>query len=117
MIGVVLWSDPADRKAVIWCEDHGDLAFYHQPEDEPKDRALDPGDLVHFDVSVDQKLRLVHNPKLVAEAAFRALPDQMDLLDGIVTGRRETAEIRPIPVRYSDTSGSLEHQPVKRRAT
>ena len=28
MFGVVLWADPVDRKAVIWCEDHGDLAYF-----------------------------------------------------------------------------------------
>ena len=27
MLGVVLWSDVSDRKAVIWCEDQGDLAY------------------------------------------------------------------------------------------
>ena len=27
MIGVILWSSPAKEKAVIWCEDHGSLAY------------------------------------------------------------------------------------------
>ncbi len=117
MIGVVLWSDPADRKAVIWCEDHGELAFYHQPEEDPKDMALDPGDLVRFDVSVEQKLRLAHNPKLVAEAAFQALPDQIDLSDGVVMGRSRTAGIHPIPVRRTSHAASSVDHPVKRRVT
>lgn len=27
MIGVIIWSDPIERKAIVWCEDQGDLAF------------------------------------------------------------------------------------------
>lgn len=27
MLGIVLWSDPVRKKAIIWCNDHGDLAF------------------------------------------------------------------------------------------
>ncbi len=27
MYGVVLWSDPQKRQAVVWCSDHGDLAY------------------------------------------------------------------------------------------
>lgn len=32
MLGVVLWADIDDRKAVIWCEDHGNLAYYTAAE-------------------------------------------------------------------------------------
>lgn len=27
MDGIVLWSNPDTQKAVIWCSDHGDLAY------------------------------------------------------------------------------------------
>jgi hypothetical protein len=27
MYGVILWKDPAKGKAVIWCDDHGHLAY------------------------------------------------------------------------------------------
>jgi len=27
MDGIVLWSDPGTHTAVIWCSDHGDLAY------------------------------------------------------------------------------------------
>ncbi|AVW91310.1 hypothetical protein [Celeribacter baekdonensis] len=27
MDGIVLWSDPEAHTAVIWCSDHGDLAY------------------------------------------------------------------------------------------
>lgn len=76
MFGVVLWSDVQEHKAVIWCEDHGDLAFYRQ---ECGDAAmhLDAGDLVQFDMTTDRHQRLAHNPRLVAEGVC---PDIADVL-------------------------------------
>ena len=32
MDGIVLWADPKNHKAVIWCSDHGDLAYATGPE-------------------------------------------------------------------------------------
>lgn len=78
MIGVVLWSDPADRKAVFWCEDQGDLAFYQAP-----DCALDSlvffaaGDMVQFDTVNSRKLRKANNAKLLQGEACIGLPDQL----------------------------------------
>lgn len=77
MFGVVLWSDGQDKKAVIWCEDHGDLAFYRQEDNETR-FALDAGDWVEFDMSMDRNLRFVHNPRLVAEGVFPELPEALD---------------------------------------
>ena len=28
MIGVIIWSDPVERKAVVWCEDQGGFGFF-----------------------------------------------------------------------------------------
>ncbi|MBU2982712.1 hypothetical protein KO498_12925 [Lentibacter algarum] len=74
MYGVVLWSDTIDKKAVIWCEDHGDLAYYVGSEtsifDGPQ---LDAGDLVHFQVSDGEQMRLAQNPELVSECHAPAL--------------------------------------------
>ncbi len=53
--GVILWSDPAIRQAVIWCEDSGDLAYYEAPDD-PVHLAqefFDAGDYVEFDMTDD----------------------------------------------------------------
>lgn len=33
MFGVVLWSNGVSGKAVIWCEDQGDLAFMNMRDD------------------------------------------------------------------------------------
>lgn len=64
MIGVILWSDPEDKKAVIWCEDHGDLAFLSSPDNTHlPDRFFEVGDMVEFDISTRRNLRLAHNTK------------------------------------------------------
>ncbi|MFC3117490.1 hypothetical protein ACFOHS_00995 [Jhaorihella thermophila] len=74
MFGVVLWSDRKDNKAVIWCEDHGDLAFY-RPCCEEAGVSLDTGDWVQFDLTTERDMRLAHNPRLVAEGAYAGIAD------------------------------------------
>lgn len=69
MFGVVLWSDQQDQKAVIWCEDHGDLAFYRRA-DQSGFVSFDAGDWVEFDLTMERHLRFAHNPKLVEECIF-----------------------------------------------
>jgi len=76
MFGVVLWSDTQENKAVIWCEDQGDLAFYRQPG-EGEGISLDAGDLVQFEMTVDRHFRFVHNPRLVAEGYHTGLADEL----------------------------------------
>lgn len=76
MFGVVLWSDINERKAVIWCEDHGDLAFYKQPEHEEQ-LPLDAGDWVQFDLTMERQMRLAHNPRLVSEGVYPGLADAL----------------------------------------
>lgn len=76
MFGVVLWSDVNDRKAVIWCEDHGDLAFCSNSTDELGD-VLDPGDLIQFDMTVDRHMRVAENPRRVTEGAYEGLADTL----------------------------------------
>lgn len=76
MFGVVLWTDIKDRKAVIWCEDHGDLAFCNNSMD-GEGCVLDTGDLIQFDVTVDRHMRLAENPQKVSEGAFQGLADTL----------------------------------------
>ena len=66
MFGVVLWTDATDRRAVIWCEDHGDLAFYsgEEPADQPTPD-LDAGDLIQFDLGEDAEMRRACNLRRV----------------------------------------------------
>lgn len=68
MIGVILWSDTVEGKAVVWCEDQGDLAFmgcgYAPFEDIG---FFEAGDLLEFDVETDGDFRRVNNPRLVQD--------------------------------------------------
>lgn len=68
MCGVVLWSNPDDQKAVIWCEDQGSLAYYVEPEDSAMSGvALDAGDLIEFELREERQFRRVTNPVLLVE--------------------------------------------------
>lgn len=78
MIGVVLWSDASDRKAVFWCEDHGDLAFYEQADGGLDPEAFfDAGDMVQFDVRIEANMRQARNARLVLEQACVGLPERL----------------------------------------
>ena len=76
MIGVILWSDAADQKAVIWCEDQGDLAFLSGHENVVlPDSFFEVGDVVEFDVRTERNMRLVSNPKRVEQSWGTSLHD------------------------------------------
>ena len=64
MYGLVLWSDPEHRQAVIWCEDHGDLAFFRADPDRDN-HALRAGDLISCVPERSGGLRLVRAFELV----------------------------------------------------
>lgn len=78
MLGVILWSDPHDRKAVIWCEDQGDLAFLNEAKcDIARDGFFDAGDVVQFDLEINCSVRKAHNPMLLVERAGRSLTEAL----------------------------------------
>ncbi len=67
MSGVVLWANKNDGKAVIWCEDQGDLAYFTSGNlaDLHSGWPLDAGDLVSFDLEETSNIRLAHRPELL----------------------------------------------------
>lgn len=79
MYGVVLWSDADERKAVIWCEDQGNLAFY-TPGDKSalEGVSLDAGDLIQFDVREEQNMRFAKNPQLVGQSQYPGIADRLN---------------------------------------
>lgn len=101
MIGVILWSDTLERKAVVWCEDQGDLAFLgsgcvqHEYLGQ-----LTAGDLLEFDVEIEGNLRCVNNPTLLKSY------ETHDVAASLISTARETkattgkilAFPNPIPV-------------------
>ena len=65
MLGVVLWANARATTALIWCEDHGDLALYEEDgESLHGGEALDAGDLISFEVAGDPRARMRRAGKL-----------------------------------------------------
>ncbi|MEM9637627.1 MAG: hypothetical protein AAF252_15570 [Pseudomonadota bacterium] len=109
MIGVVLWSDASDRKAVIWCEDQGDLAFLNSADDLlHSDAFFDAGDVVQFDMEVHASMRRAHNPRLVLEQAGAGLPDALRRSASADAQPRPSAKIIPFEPR---DAGVRQHYP------
>ena len=78
MLGVILWNDPETDRAVIWCEDQGQLAFYRPDLSKPKlSDELTVGDLVQFDLRQDETLRYAHNVHLVAGNHYKDIADNL----------------------------------------
>ena len=114
MFGVVLWSDEQEQKAVIWCEDHGDLAFYSNTGDGSR-HVLDAGDWVQFDMTMERHQRFAHNPRLISEGVY---PDLADALSAIPVSRpvSEPPQERPETVRRARGSAQvIPFQPTRLR--
>ncbi|WP_299374384.1 hypothetical protein [uncultured Tateyamaria sp.] len=103
MIGVILWSDAADQKAVIWCEDQGDLAFLANPEPQAQcDAFFAVGDVVEFDVQTDRNMRLANNAIRVRQNQGPTLTDGLLTLAGESPAEMtETAEIIPFRIDHA----------------
>ena len=65
MIGVVVWADTAKSRAVIWCEDQRDLAYYLQQDVVSKPVVLQKGDLVEFESHYESGLRMAAGVQVV----------------------------------------------------
>lgn len=108
MMGVVLWSDASDRKAVIWCEDQGDLAFLNSKEPLLDGEVFfDAGDVVQFDMEIQATMRRAHNPRLVVERAGVGLPEALRDRAMSTTDTRPSAQIIPFTPRKMDVTLSL----------
>lgn len=104
MLGVVLWSDPSERKAVIWCEDHGDLAYFSDSDGAATEMPeIDAGDLVDFDLCQDTHLRRARNPRRIDQGAY----------DGIAS-RLQVASSCPQPVAANQQQTVAQVIPFKR---
>ena len=109
MIGVILWSDTAENKAVIWCEDHGDLAFLSAAESVVlPDPFFEVGDVVEFDVKTTRNLRLATNPERIEQSWGPALSDNLRSLSAIGSEMAQ-ASATVIPFQPSDASQNARH--------
>ena len=105
MFGVVLWSDQIRKRAVIWCEDHGDLAFFGgEGVDSLEGADMEPGDLVQFDIRADRHMRLASNPKLVASDEYPTLAN--DLMKA-----GETPAVSAMPPKAGQTGKIVAFEP------
>lgn len=78
MLGVVLWCDSVERKAVIWCEDHGNLAFFNgMNQEDALLQDFDAGDLVQFNMSESGHLRIANNPRRIEENSYPDLASSL----------------------------------------
>ena len=108
MLGVVLWSDVSDRKAVIWCEDQGDLAYVNAGDAVLENGSFfDAGDVVQFEVDTSQTIRYANNPRLVIEKAGQALPDVLKANGNVAPTVKEGAEIIPFEPFYARAQYSV----------
>ncbi|WP_323716928.1 hypothetical protein [Paracoccus aminovorans] len=108
MIGVILWSSSAKEKAVIWCEDHGALAYLQGrenlafPEDWPE-----AGDLVELEIESMKDLRHARCVSLVSGNRRSELP-------GLLRGMGEKpAPARPVLRVISNHDCETQERPLK----
>lgn len=76
MIGIVLWRDVTAGKAIIWCEDQGDLAFYSHP-DTIDTFVVCVGDWVRFDLRLSEDVRLAANIRVLQEPGCPGLVEDL----------------------------------------
>lgn len=78
MYGVVLWSDELEQNAVIWCEDHGELAYFSANDQSAlSGLPLDAGDFIQFDVRTERDLRRARNLRLIGECQYPAIAERL----------------------------------------
>jgi hypothetical protein len=84
MLGVVLWSDNSAKKAIVWCEDHGDLAYIGVSKPNASHTAdFAEGDLIRFELTNDGKIRHAINPRRIARHACAPIEGVVDLVGTI----------------------------------
>ncbi len=98
MLGVVIWTDAAECKAIIWCEDHGELAYLGQHTHSGGLVTFDQGDLIQFDLAEHRSMRLAQNPRKIAHHYCSDLGDVLEKAQTVKTQieeDRSTHEKRP----------------------
>lgn len=112
MLGVVVWSNDKRNKAVIWCEDHGSLAYLEGVANLASGAAWPvAGDLVELECALEGGLRVASNVKLVSQGAGSALPQalhqQVNKAGGNQasgTAKEDAPRLRLVSERYGENS-------------
>lgn len=88
MIGVVVWSNAAKSKAVIWCEDQGALAYLSGTDKVIGNMGWpEAGDMVELESELHCDLRHAFNVRIVTERKFKELPNMLREIGNSPTGR------------------------------
>lgn len=93
MRGVILWANAQDNKAVIWCEDHGNLAYYSQADHSGHlGNTIDAGDLIQFDVTDMANFRSASNLQRIVDDYAPDLPFNLQVVTQDKNGERHSAD-------------------------
>lgn len=98
MIGVVVWSSQDREKAVIWCDDHGALAYlsgYPNLTDSAKWPGA--GDLVSLEAEMIGCLRHARNVSLIEENCCPSLPERLKARPAVDAPRLRLVAAREYP--------------------
>lgn len=91
MYGAVLWSDRCSNRALIWCEDHGSLAFFEGDRAEVSEPpSFEEGDLVSFKILDGRGMRLAFEVEVVSS-------DQYPYLAADLRGMTEAENLASSP--------------------
>lgn len=97
MIGVVVWSNVAKEKAVVWCEDQGSLAYLQGRADLLNTHAWpEPGDLLELETEVIGNLRHARQVSVLSEQGCPELPQ---LLRAAAPADRREPHLRVVATR------------------
>lgn len=103
MIGVVVWSSLERQKAVIWCDDHGALAYLHGADELTNGSSWpDAGDLLELDYETIGDLRHARRVTVINPGHCPGLPQVL----------RDSASAEP-PLRLVASHGKridLDHE-------
>lgn len=78
MFGIVLSSNHAERTALIWCDDHKDLAVLRLSGNWDEHLSPpEPGDMIRFDLHEGDGVRTAANARCVAPGLHPGLPDAL----------------------------------------
>jgi len=93
--GIVLWRDAADGSAVIWCDDHAELAFLDGAGAGGTCRrtgqALTSGDVILFALLEEGGVRRAHAAELVSRDGMPRLVQMLKLEAAALTNGVEPA--------------------------
>ncbi|MDP3860925.1 MAG: hypothetical protein Q8Q63_05000 [Phaeovulum sp.] len=78
MLGVVVWSDAVTAGAVIWCDDHAQLAYLRGRENCQCTKSWpEVGDLVQFSLRKKSGSRFARAVRVLAEAVLPQIPKDL----------------------------------------